>query len=195
MLLDAGQLNRGGRLVSNCVAERSAIVGRAGDPRDPLDQRVDRRRARAGVGPPVREALQAALRRVGLHRLTASEQQHACEARFAALTGHEAALIATDWSAAVRCLPTWRCAVDARSRALAPEATTVMTPDDAEAVLTSGARGACSSKRCIPTKETSRPCPATPRSARGLRHRWWSSTRWGWACWGNAGLARPSTWP
>lgn len=91
--------------------------------------------------PRVREALQGAVRRVGLHRLAASELQQAAEARFAALTGHEAALIATDWRAAVRCLPTWRCAVDGRSRALASDATVVMTPDDAEGVLNGGTLG------------------------------------------------------
>lgn len=136
--LDVAQLDQGGRLVSNCLAD---AVPSAHE----LEQKGTRwvnacSEDLLGLGhdPRVREAALAAQRKLGNQRLVTASQLREVETRFAALAGHEAALVAADWRSVIRCLPTWRCAADARSRALAPDATAVMTPDDAEAMFGGG---------------------------------------------------------
>jgi glycine C-acetyltransferase len=134
MALDVGQIDRGLRLVSNAVGDAIPGSGEldvdgarwlSASTDDVLGLASDAR---------VREAASAALKRFGLHRapLTATV---ALEATLARALGQKAALLAPELWEVLRVLPTWRYAVDDRSRALAHDATVVTDPDDAEHAL------------------------------------------------------------
>ncbi len=132
--LDVGQIDRGLRLVSNAVAEAIPGSGEVevdggrwlcASTDDVLGLASDAR---------VREAASAAIKRFGLHRAPLAATV-AFEATLARALGQKAALIVPDLWEALRVLPTWRFAVDDRSRALAHDATVVADPDEAEQLL------------------------------------------------------------
>lgn len=141
-MIDLGQIDRGGRLVSNCVVD--AV---------PSAAEVDSRGARwlnvstddvlgLAADARVREAFHAAVRKLGLHAAPHSQLQHDLESRLAVFLRRPSVLVAADLASVLRCLPTWRCAVDGRSRALADDATSVVSADEAEVLLaTQGVSG------------------------------------------------------
>jgi 7-keto-8-aminopelargonate synthetase-like enzyme len=86
----------------------------------------------------VREAFHAAVRKLGLHAAPPSQLQQELETRLASFLGRPAALVAADLHAVLRCLPTWRCAIDDRSRDLADDATSVVSADEAQVLLAKG---------------------------------------------------------
>ena len=130
-------LSREGRLVTNCrvdgvpsAAELESagahwlngstddVLGLASDPR-------------------VREAFQTALKKVGLHRPVHSRLRDELEEQLGALLGRPAGVV-NDLSSALRALPTWRFAVDARSDEMVVDGTRVASPDEAGGVLRQG---------------------------------------------------------
>ena len=87
--------------------------------------------------PRVREAFQAALRKLGLNRPAHSHLKADLEQRLSTLLGRPTAVV-SDPSSVLRALPTWRLAVEARSSDLAEDATRVADPDQADVLLRQG---------------------------------------------------------
>ncbi len=138
MPLEAQNLNRDGRLVSNCRVEAvpSASELECGGARW-LNASTDDVLGLAS-DPRVRETFQAALRKMGLGRPADSHLLVDLEQRLSSLLGRPAAVV-SDAASALRALPTWRFAVDARSSDLAEDATRVADPGEADVVLRQGA--------------------------------------------------------
>jgi 7-keto-8-aminopelargonate synthetase-like enzyme len=135
--LEAQNLGREGRLVANCRVDAvpSASEVDSGGARW-LNGSTDDVLGLAS-DPRVREAFLATLRKVGLHRPAQSQVQLDLEHRLSQLLGRPAAVV-SELGSVLRALPTWRFAVEARSAALAQDATPVATPDQADALLRQG---------------------------------------------------------
>jgi 8-amino-7-oxononanoate synthase len=87
-----------------------------------------------GTDPRVKEALLSAARKVGLGRPVQSHLRDELQDRLQATLGHRCAVVGALGST-LQAVPSWRFAVDARSRGLVPEAPSVNSADEAEPLL------------------------------------------------------------
>jgi 8-amino-7-oxononanoate synthase len=134
MALQPAQLRAGGRLRANFRVESlpSAVELETGQGRW-LNAAADDVLG-LGSDPRVREALLAASRKLGLGRPAQSQLREELEARLTAFLGQRCGVVA-GLGSALEAVPSWRLAVDARSRGLVPEATSVATAEQAEPLL------------------------------------------------------------
>jgi len=134
MALQPAQLGAGGRLEVNFVVEAlpSAVEVETGQGRWLNAAAEDL--LGLGSDPRVREALLAASRKLGLGRPARSALRTELEERLQAFLGQPCAVVG-GLGSALEAVPSWRLAVEARSRGLVPEATSVGSAEEAEPLL------------------------------------------------------------
>jgi 8-amino-7-oxononanoate synthase len=134
MALHPAQLGAGGRLETNFRVESlpSAVEVETGQGRWLNAAAEDL--LGLGSDPRVREALLGATRRLGLGRPAQSQLRAELEARLAGWLGPGCAVVG-GLGSTLEAVPSWRLAVDARSRGLAPAATSVGSAEEAAPLL------------------------------------------------------------